>query len=226
MHIYQMQRYLILTLPAVSIAIGVARVGSAQRLLGIDISAFQSNLSAASWTTLHTTNSRDFVFIRSSRGGTTGFDHFQTDTSSLSGVPADCNGVSTTECLSNRYDDPYFGQNITRATNAGLFAGPYHRIQAQIIASTPNSGGIANSGTDEANHMMQMSGAWMRPGYILPMFDFEDGNPQRTPSELAQFALDFSNRIYQVMQVRPTMYANGTYADTVLGAATQSQRDQ
>lgn len=203
-----------------------ATPAAAQRRLGIDISAFQGNLSAADWTTLHTTNSRDFVFIRSSRGGTTGFDHHQTDSSSVSEVPANCNGVSTTECLANRYDDPYFGQNITRATNAGLFAGPYHRIQAQIIASTPNSGGIANSGTDEANHMMQMSGAWMRPGYILPMFDFEDGNPQRTPSELAQFALDFSNRIYQVMQVRPTMYANGTYANTVLGAATQTQRDQ
>jgi len=197
----------------------------AQRRLGIDISAFQDSISAANWTTLKTTNSRDFVFIRSSRGGTTGFDHANTD-NILEGVTANCNGMNTTECLSNRYDDPYFGQNITRATNAGLFAGPYHRIQAQIIASTPNSGGIANSGTDEANHMMQMSGAWMRPGYILPMFDFEDGKDQRTPVEIAQFALDFSNRMYQVLQIRPTMYINGTYADTILGAATQSQRDQ
>ena len=86
-----------------------------QRLLGIDISAYQTNLSASNWTTLHTTNSRDFVFIRSSRGGTTGFDHILTDTSSLSGVPADCNGVSATECMANRYDDPYFKRRLLPA---------------------------------------------------------------------------------------------------------------
>src|SRR4051812_40805293 len=166
----------------------------AQRLLGIDISAHQGSLSSTNWNTLHTTNDRDFVLIRSSRGGTTGFDHAGND--SLLTSAANCNGVSTTECLSNRYDDPYFGQNITRATTAGLFAGPYHRQQAQIIATTANSGGIANSGTDEANHMLQMAGAWMRPGYLLPQLDFEDGVNERTGSESAQFALDFSNRIY------------------------------
>ena len=144
----------------------------AQRLLGIDISAWQGNLSTTNWNTLHTTNDRDFVFIRSSRGGTTGFDH---DNDGLLTSAANCNGVSTTACLSNRYDDPYFGQNITRATNAGLFAGTYHRSQADVIASTPNSGGIANTGTDEANHMIQMAGAWMRPGYLPPVLDFEDG---------------------------------------------------
>jgi autotransporter-associated beta strand protein len=211
---------------ALMLSLLLTGISNAQRRLGIDISAFQNEISAANWTTLKNTNQRDFAFIRSSRGGTTGFDHFQTDNLGLNNVPANCNGVSTTECLSNRYDDPYFGQNITRATNAGLFAGPYHRIQAQIIATTPNSGGIANSGTDEANHMMQMSGAYMRPGYLLPMYDFEDGGAQRTPVEMAQFSLDFSNRIYQVLKIRPTMYINGTYAQDILGAATQAQRDQ
>ncbi|MEX0642275.1 MAG: GH25 family lysozyme [Pirellulales bacterium] len=195
----------------------------AQRLLGIDVSAWQGNLSTSNWTTLHTTNDRDFVLIRSTRGGTTGFDHYQTD--SLLTSPADCNGVSTTECLSNRYDDPYFGQNITRATNAGLFAGTYQRSQMQIIATTPNSGGIANTGTDEANHMIQMAGAWMRPGYLPPVLDFEDGAAERSGSESAQFALDFSNRIYAVMGIRPVIYFNGVYA-TELNGGTSSQFSQ
>ena len=192
----------------------------AQRLLGIDISAWQGNLTTTNWNTLHTTNDRDFVFIRSTRGGTTGFDH---DNDGLLTSNADCNGVSTKSCLSNRYDDPYFGQNITRATNAGLFAGTYQRSQMQIIASTPNSGGIANTGTDEANHMIQMAGAWMRPGYLPPVLDFEDGAAERSSVESAQFALDFSNRIYAVMGIRPAIYFNGVYA-TELNGGTATQR--
>ena len=195
----------------------------AQRLLGIDISAWQGNLSSANWNTLHNTNDRDFVFIRSSRGGTTGFDH---DNDNILSSNANCNGVSTRSCLSNRYDDPYFGQNITRATTAGLFAGTYHRSQANVIASTPNSGGIANSGTDEANHMIQMAGAWMRPGYLPPVLDFEDGEIERTDQEMAQFALDFSNRIYEVMGIRPAIYVNGNYAQNILAGGTAAQRSE
>jgi autotransporter-associated beta strand protein len=195
----------------------------AQRLLGIDVSAYQNNLSAGNWTTLHTTNSRDFAFIRSSRGGTTGFDHGQ-DNFSLPN--ADCNGASTNSCLSRRYDDPYFGQNITRATNEGLFTGPYHFSRADIVASTADSGGIANTGTDDANHFIQMAGAWMRPGYLPPVMDLEAGQSQRTADQLAQFCLDFSNQIYSVMGIRPVMYINGSYANTTLGSAPSSVRDQ
>src|SRR5687767_5152155 len=94
-----------------------------QRVLGIDVSAWQSSISAANWATLkRATNQqvngiygdgRDFVFIRSSRGGTTGF-YNQND-------PDNSDGLNT---LSQRYDDPYFVQNITRATSAGFLAGP------------------------------------------------------------------------------------------------------
>src|SRR5438046_2593412 len=74
---------------------GATAIG--QRLLGVDISAHQNNLTSSNWTTLNTTNSRAFAFIRASRGGTTGFDHGQ-DNFSLPN--ADCNGVSTNSCLS------------------------------------------------------------------------------------------------------------------------------
>lgn len=188
-----------------------------QRVLGIDVSAWQGNLSQTTWNNLHNVNDRDFVFIRSSRGGTTGF--YNQSNPNNDNPP----GQNT---LSQRYDDPYFVQNITRATNAGMFAGPYHFSRPNIIASTLNSGGIANTGADEADHFIEMAGAWMRPGYLLPVHDFEAGDGVRTDNEMAQFAIDFSNRINEVMGIRPTIYVNGNYANYVLGGASASLRSQ
>src|SRR5207244_10976092 len=121
-------------------------------------------LTRSNWQTIHAPASssgggRDFVFIRSDRGGTTGtYDE-----------------VARTGTLSQRYDDLYFYQNIDRATSIGMFAGPYHFGRSDVIATTANSGGIANTGIDEANHMLQISGPYMRPGYLLPVFDLEAG---------------------------------------------------
>src|SRR2546421_4674077 len=68
---------------------GAPAIGIAQQLrsLGIDVSTYQGNISAANWATLkRPTNQqvggvfgdgRDFVMIRSTRGGTTGEDHRQ-----------------------------------------------------------------------------------------------------------------------------------------------------
>jgi autotransporter-associated beta strand protein len=202
----------------------------AQRVLGLDVSAHQGSITTTEWATLkRPTNQqvggvfgdgRDFVFIRSSRGGTTGEDHRQ------GGYPS---GNNTFFNQSERYDDPYFIQNITRATAAGLFAGAYHFARPDVIVGTVNSDGstvtVANTGTDEANHFIQMAGPWMRPGYLPPMYDFEAGQSQRTATQLAQFSLDFSNRIYQVMGIRPSIYINGTYNDT-LSSAPASLRSQ
>jgi autotransporter-associated beta strand protein len=197
----------------------------AQRSLGIDVSAWQGNISTTNWATLKRPtdqqvsgvfgDGRDFVFIRSSRGGTTGY-YDQTDSDNS-------NGLNT---LSQRYDDPYFVQNITRATAAGMLAGSYHFSRPDVIASTQNSGGIANNGTDEANHFIQMAGPWMRPGYLLPVHDFEAGDGARTDDQMAQFVIDFSNRIYAVMGIRPFIYVNGNYASNILGGASLSLRNQ
>ena len=189
-----------------------------QRVLGIDVSAWQGNLSTTTWATFkRPTNQqvggvfgdgRDFAFIRSSRGGTTGY-YNQSD-------PDNLNGLNT---LSQRYDDPYFVQNITRATNAGMFAGPYHYGRADIIASTTNANGIPNNGTDEANHFIEMAGAWMRPGYLLPVFDLEAGNSQHTTTSLSNFSLAFSDRIYEVVGIRPIVYANSSYVNDEVNAS-------
>ncbi|HEV2293374.1 MAG TPA: GH25 family lysozyme [Tepidisphaeraceae bacterium] len=225
-------RLLLLSVSTSSAALFTAGTVSAQllqptstgdRVLGLDVSAWQGEITTTEWATLHrptdqTVNGiagdgRDFVFIRSSRGGTTGY-YNQSD-------PNNLNGENT---LSQRYDDPYFVQNITRATNAGMLAGSYHFGRMDIIASTLNSGGIPNNGTDEADHFLQMAGAWMRPGYLLPVFDLEAGISQRTGEQLAQFALDFSNRIYQVKGIRPAVYIGGNYAHDIASESTAATR--
>ena len=194
---------------------GRADVARAQRSLGLDVSAWQGTISQSTWNNLHNVNDRDFVFIRSSRGGTTGY-YNQSN-------PANNGGENT---LSQRYDDPYFALNITRATNAGMFAGAYHFSRPDIVAGTLNSGGIANSGADEADHFIQMAGPWMRPGYLLPVHDLEAGDGIRSDNAMAQFTIDFSDRVYEVMGIRPAIYTNGNYAAFVIGGASASLRNQ
>jgi autotransporter-associated beta strand protein len=192
------QKYLAATSVAWALLLVTSATTSAQtRLTGLDVSWYQGNLSQANWDTIHNVDGRDFTFIRASRGGTTG-------TYSPS-VPAN-------NTLARRYDDPYFVQNITYATNAGMYAGPYHFGRMDITQDSPNADGIANDGTDEADHFIEAAGAFMRPGYLLPVFDFEAGSGIRTPSELAQFAIDFSDRIYEVKGIRPAVYIGGNYA--------------
>lgn len=177
-----------------------------QRSLGIDISAWQGNIAQTTWNGLHTVDDRDFVFIRSSRGGTTGYYNQNN---------ADNDNPVGQNTFSQRYDDPYFVQNITRATAAGMYAGAYHFTRPDIIASTLNSNGIANTGADEADHFIQMAGPWMRPGYLLPVHDLEAGQSQRTGTQLSQFTVDFSNRINEVMGIRPIVYASQSYANYI-----------
>jgi autotransporter-associated beta strand protein len=197
---------------------GVASAqSSGNRVLGLDVSAWQGNISQTTWNNLRAVENRQFVFMRATRGGTTGFDK------RAGGYPASDNKDFN---LSQRYDDPYFVQNMNRATAAGMFAGSYHFARPEIVASSTNSGGIPNNAFDEADHYMQMAGAFMRPGYLSPTFDLESGSGVRTNNELAQYAIDFSNRIYQTMQIRPMMYLNGNYAQNVLAAASAGRRDQ
>jgi autotransporter-associated beta strand protein len=197
------------TVSAVLLGAGGSALAQQLRSLGIDVSDWQGNITAANWATLkRATNAevggvygdgKDFVFMRSSRGGTTGV-YNENDASNTS---------PGTNTLSQRYDDYYFVQNINRATSAGLFAGPYHFVRPDIIASTKNSGGIANTGPDEANHFIQMAGPWMRPGYLLPVCDLESGQGAQ---DLMAFCTNFSAQIYAAMGIRPMMYINGNYA--------------
>jgi autotransporter-associated beta strand protein len=179
----------------------------AQRLLGADLSYWNcgtssTGISQTNFNTAYSSGGIQFVFIRATRGGTTGVDQSR-------GTP----GGGTLATLSQRYDDSRFVQNITRAAAAGMMAGPYHFGRPDVAG---------NTGTDEAVHMVQMAGAWMRPGYLLPVYDFEAGSGADT---LAQFAIDFSNQIYAQMQIRPGVYIGGSFSST-LQSATATHRDQ
>ncbi len=198
---------------------GVALPASAQiqRVIGLDISAYQGNIAQTTWDNIHTVENRQFIILRSSRGGTTGY--YNQNNPYNTNPPAQ-------NTFSQRYDDPYYVQNINRVTTAGMFAGSYHFSRPDIIASTLNSGGIANSGTDEADHFIQMAGPWMRPGYLMPVHDLEAGDGIRTDNEMAQFCIDFSNRIYEKMGIRPAIYVNGNYAANILQTASASLRNQ
>jgi autotransporter-associated beta strand protein len=189
-------------LAATSVAWALLLIASAStsaqtRLTGLDVSWYQGNLSQENWNTIHDVDGRAFTFIRASRGGTTG-NYYP--------------GNTANDTLARRYDDPYFVQNINYATNAGMYAGSYHFGRMDITENSPNADGIANDGADEADHFIEAAGAFMRPGYLLPVFDFEAGAGIRTPSELAQFAIDFSDRIYEAKGIRPAVYIGGNYA--------------
>jgi autotransporter-associated beta strand protein len=205
---------LAIALAALAAAAAPARA-QIQRALGLDVSYWQGSISQATWNNIRNVENRQFVFIRSSRGGTTGYyDQNNSDND------------PPTNTFSQRYDDPAFIQNITRATTAGMYAGPYHFSRPDVVAGTLNSGGIANTGADEADHFIQMAGPWMRPGYLVPVHDFEAGDGIRSDNEMAQFSIDFSNRIYDVMGIRPAIYTNGNYAFNILSGASSSLRNE
>ena len=198
-------RFVTIALAAACAAV-VESPARAQRAVGIDVSAWQGTIN---WPTVAAPvaqggGGKQFAFIRATRGGTTGF-YNQSD-------PNNTQGLNT---LSQRYDDPFFVSNITQATANGLFAGPYHFARPDIIETTLNSNGIANTGWDEANHFLEIAGPYMKPGYLLPVFDLEAGQSERTSSQLSAFAVEFSNRIFEVKGVRPLIYINQNYANYV-----------
>jgi GH25 family lysozyme M1 (1,4-beta-N-acetylmuramidase) len=179
---------------------------SGNRVVGVDVSDWQNQNpegQAINWSLVHTPvgqggGGKDFAFIRSSRGGTSGTydEHTRVGT------------------LAQRYDDFAFEYNITNATAAGVLAGPYHFIRADIVTYTDGLGNtVTHSGTDEADHFLQQAGPYMRPGYLLPVGDIEAGN-SRSATSLSSFLVAFANRIYQVKGIRPIAYINQSYAST------------
>ncbi len=175
-------------------------VANAQRLKGVDISDWQGNLSQTTWNNVKA-QGRDFVFLRSDRGGTSGY-YDETN----------ANNSARKNTLGQRYDDLYFEQNATRAVAAGIYIGPYHFGRADIFNSGLfNVSDSANTGADEARHMLQASGAWMKPGFIRPVFDLEAGDTLSTAG-LSTFCVDFANTILAAKGVSPICYVNQNYA--------------
>src|SRR4051812_34605240 len=100
---------------AVSVIFASAAPAMAQRVLGVDVSYWQGEITQQAWNYAYNTNGRQFAFVRATRGGTTGLGQ-------TSGTP----GGGSQETELRRYDDSRFIQNMVRATAAGLMTGPYH----------------------------------------------------------------------------------------------------
>ena len=137
---------------------------------------------------------------------------------------------ATTRCTTDRNERrSVFRAEYQPCHGGGIVRGRLPAPRPDVIVGTVNSDGstvtVANTGTDEADHFIQSAGPWMRPGYLPPMLDFEAGQSQRTADQMAQFALDFSNRIYSVMGIRPSIYINGSY-NVTLQSASASLRNQ
>ncbi len=178
-----------------------APAASAQRAIGIDVSYWQSSNANPTQTIINWQSVAkpvaqggggvQFAFIRASRGGTTG------DTTSAGG--------SNTGTLSQRYDDPYFEDNMNDAKANGILAGAYHYARPDIAT---------NTGLDEANHFLEKAGAYMKPGNLRPVLDLEQGS-NRTTTDLTNWALAFSDRIFAVKGIRPLIYCSISYANEV-----------
>ena len=173
------------------------------RVRGIDASQFQG--SGHDWVRAAAPMSAgggglSFAFLRATRGGTS--------------------GISSTG--SNRVDDPQYAANIAGAKAAGLLTGPYHFGRPDLW--TPNdSVGLGNApdtvGTpeDEARHYLEVAGNVMKPGYMRPVYDLEDGNEETNNTQLTNFVLRFNDTLkkYKGPAAQIIVYSGTTYANSV-----------
>jgi len=187
-------------------AIVLVSTCAAANLQGLDLSSWQGNISQTTWNNIKNVQGKQFGFVRASRGATFGPI-----------VPPGTNDGNPY----NRFDDQYFVNNITRGTAAGLLMGSYHFNRADIAG---------NTGADEANHYMetgfeqpaghspQYAGNFMRPGYLLPVFDLEAGQ-DLSQAALTTWANDFIDRIYEVKGFYPIVYTNSNYNNDQVAAS-------
>ena len=167
-----------------------------QRVFGLDTSSAANTNSPSQTAWNNAFNDADgdgiaykFAFVRSSRGGLTV-----------------ANGL---------VDDSQFYDNITRATTAGMLAGSYHYTRADLWNPTTMTG---NSGTEDATHYLNRAGMYMKPGYLLPVFDLEAGNTANSAAQLTAWSMDWMNTIYNAKGFYPIVYTNSSYNNDEVSA--------
>jgi len=145
----------------------------AQRVLGLDISTYQGDITQATFNDIHNLENRQFIIIRSSRGG----NHRRRPSPGR---------------ISLRQQH---AAHVVRALRRSVLRPEHHprhrrRDACRVVSLRTPMTFRGTPGTDEANHFMQMAGAWMRPGYMLPVYDLE-GPALPTSDQQAQYAIDF-----------------------------------
>lgn len=105
-----------------------------------------------------------------------------------------------TNGISPASDDPQFYQNITRATTAGMLAGSYHFPHADVYTAA-----------DDAQHYLNYAGMYMKPGFLLPVFDLEGSSSSLSTSALTTWSLDFIDTIFQAKGINPIVYTSSSF---------------
>src|SRR4051794_14403131 len=188
------------------LSFAVVSICAAANTQGLDLSSWQGTVSQTTWNNIKNVQGKLFGFARASRGATFG-----------PVVPSSENDGDGY----NRFDDPQFVNNITSGTVAGLLMGSYHFNRAELAG---------NTGADEANHYMetgtqqpaglspQYAGNFMRPGYLLPVFDLERGSGL-SQSALTTWANDFITTIYNAKGFYPMVYSSSSYNNDEVAAS-------
>src|SRR3954468_1567292 len=106
-------------------------------------------------------------------------------------------------------DDTIFYNNMLRGNNAGLLMGSYNYIQADL-----------NTAVAEANHYLDRAGMYMKPGYLLPVFDLEGaGSAGLSQPVLTQWSLDYISTIFNAKGINPIVYTNSSFNTDEVTAA-------
>src|SRR5688572_4063814 len=173
--------------------VGGVEEAHAQRAMGLDTSSVATGGVAPSqslWNNAFSQGYR-FAWVRSSRGGLTAAEQ--------------------------RFDDPAFYDNVSRGTTAGLLMGSYHFARPDLATTASPPG--TNTAVGDADHYLQQAGMYMKPGYLLPVFDLEDGDAEHSTTSLTNWSIDFLNRIEQMTGVVPIVYSNGSYINDQVSPA-------
>ena len=109
-----------------------------------------------------------------------------------------------------RLDDGQFYDNITRATNSGMLTGSYHFARPDAFAT--------HTAADDANHYLERAGMYMKPGYLLPVFDLEDGNTEHSLASLTAWSDEFIDTIFNAKGINPIVYTSSSYNNDEVGA--------
>ncbi len=114
---------------------------------------------------------------------------------------------------STGYVDPTFTSNMTNGRTAGLYMGCYHFARPEVNTANP---------TAEANHFVNVAGAYLVGGYLRPVLDLETGSGLGKTT-LSNWVNAWLDRVEQLTGIEPMIYTNTNYATNYLNSTVSSR---
>lgn len=116
------------------------------------------------------------------------------------------------------YIDPKFHQNMSNASNAGVYIGPYHFGRINSNTSNPNDA------VDEANDFVDAIAPYYEQGgnYLRPVLDVENLPGLSTTAQnrayVSEWVRDFIGVVQTRLGLAPVIYCNTNYANNYFEA--------